>query len=170
VEEAMIDPALVRADAAAGRGLCVRCSMAPDAQYFDESSIVPLPPRGRDAVLARFALGPQYCAVVEYFTQFTNLLAINPADVETPGLDWALLSNGRPLAPYLRFDRILNPWGYSSLRVGLRVEDGATIELVVRNRAYAPAPGAPRVDRVGGRIVGRYWYDAAYGDAGRSGD
>jgi len=146
---------------------CARCGVAMDSQYFDESGITALPPLGREVVLARFELGPQYCGVLEYFSQFTNLLASNPAEIETEGLDWAILANGRPLAPYLRFDRILNPWGFGSFQVAVRLEESATIEFVARNRAYAPAPGAPAIDRIGGRIVGRYWYDAAYGDVGR---
>jgi hypothetical protein len=37
----------------------------------------------------------------------------------------------------------------------------------VRNRAYAPRQNAAPIERVGGRIVGRYWYDPTYGDASR---
>jgi hypothetical protein len=131
-----------------------------DSKYFDESGITQLPPPGRDVVLARFELPPQYCGVLEYFSQFTNLLASNPGEIETPGIDWAILSNGRPLAPYLRFDRILNPWGYGSFQIALRLDDSATIELAVRSRSDSP-PGGAGITRVGGRIVGRYWYDAA---------
>jgi hypothetical protein len=151
----------------AGDTMCARCGIAADSKYFDESGITALPPAGRDVVLARFELPPQYCGVLEYFSQFTNLLAANPAEIETPGLDWAIVSNGRPLAPYLRFDRILNPWGFVSLRIALRIDESATIELLVRNRGYAPRQNAPAIDRVGGRIVGRYWYDSTYGDASR---
>jgi hypothetical protein len=142
----------------AREGLCARCGMAADSKHFDESRIVALPPIGRHAVLARFELPPQYCGVLEYFSQFTNVQAANPAAIETPGLDWAVLSNGRALAPYLRFDRILNPWGYGSFQVALRIEESATIELVAYNRAYT-APAASAIERVGGRIVGRYWFD-----------
>jgi len=152
-----------------GQDLCARCGTSLDSQYFDESGITALPPPGREVVLARFELGPRYCGVLEYFSQFTNLLASNPAAIETDGLDWAILSNGRPLAPYLRFDRILNPWGFGSFQVAVRLEESATIEFVARNRAYAPAPGAPAIERIGGRIVGRYWYDGAYGDVARGG-
>jgi hypothetical protein len=143
-------------------GLCARCGIAADSSYFDESSITTLPPMGRNVVLARFELPPQYCGVLEYFSQFTNVLPANPGAIETPGLDWAVLSNGRPLAPYLRFDRILNPWGAQTFQVAVRIEASATIELVAYNRAYTP-PAAAAIDRIGGRIVGRYWYE---GDVG----
>jgi hypothetical protein len=143
---------------------CARCGLQADSSYFDESSIVPLPGIGREVVLAEFALPPQYCGVVEYFAQFTNLLAVNPGAIETAGLDWALLSDGRPLAPYLRFDRILNPWGYGSFQVALRLEESVTVQFVARNRSYAAVPAEPAIERIGGRIVGRYWYDASYGD------
>jgi hypothetical protein len=42
--------------------------------------------------------------------------------------------------------------------VALRIEESATIELVAYNRAYT-APAASAIERVGGRIVGRYWFD-----------
>ncbi len=148
---------------------CARCNFCADSSYFDDSSIVPLPPAGREAVLAQFELRPQYCGVLEYFSQFTNLLVSNRVDVETPGLEWAVLSNGRPLAPYLRFDRILNPWGFGSFQIGLRIEEGATVQLVARNRSYRPRPGEAGIERIGGRLVGRYWYDRAYGDVRRVG-
>jgi hypothetical protein len=150
-----------------GQDLCARCGIPVDSKYFDDSSVTELPLSGREVVLAQFELPPQYCGVLEYFAQFTNLLASNPGEIETYGLEWALLSNGRPLAPYLPFDRILNPWGYSSFQLSLRLDASSTTELVVRNRAYTPAAGKAAIDRVGGRIVGRYWYDAAYGDVGR---
>jgi hypothetical protein len=145
--------------------LCARCGIAVDSNYFDESSITQLPPPGREVALARFELPPQYCGVLEYFSQFTDLLAGNPSAIETPGIDWAILSNGRPLAPYLRFDRILNPWGFGSFQLALRLDPSATIELVVRNRSPAP-PSSALISRVGGRIVGRYWYEPAHGDVG----
>jgi hypothetical protein len=149
---------------------CARCGMAVDASYFDDSRIVPLPPPGREVVLAQFELRPQYCGVLEYFSQYTNLLVSNRVDVETPGLEWALLSNGRPLAPYhQRFNLILNPWGFGSFQIALRIEEGATVQLVAKNRGYTVAPGALAIERIGGRIVGRYWYDGAYGDARRRG-
>jgi hypothetical protein len=147
---------------------CARCGLHADSSYFDESSIVPLPETGREVVLAHFELPPQYCGVLEYFSQFTNLLAVNPAAVETTGLDWTVLSDGRPLAPYLRFDRILNPWGFGSFQIALRLEESVTVQLVARNRAYTPPAAGPGIDRIGGRIVGRYWYDASYGDVGRA--
>ena len=150
-----------------GQDLCARCGIPVDSKYFDESSITGLPPSGREVVLARFELPPQYCGVLEYFAQFTNLLATNPGEIETDGVEWALLSNGRPLAPYLPFGRILNPWGFCSFQLSLRLDASSTTELVVRNRAYEPEAGKPSIARVGGRIVGRYWYDAAYGDVGR---
>ena len=111
-------------------------------------------------VLARFELPPQYCGVLEYFSQFTDEHAGNPAKIATPGLLWMILVNNRPLYPYLNFDRIVNPWGYGSFQISIRLDDSATIEFVVRRVSNA----APNITQVGGRIVGRYWYNAAYGD------
>jgi hypothetical protein len=60
----------------------------------------------------------------------------------------------------MNFDRIVNPWGYGSFQVSIRLDDSATIEFVAR-RVSNPAS---RIEQVGGRIVGRYWYNAIYGD------
>jgi hypothetical protein len=154
----------VQVGSAARDARCARCGMAVDSKYFDESSITALPAPGREVVLAQFELPPQYCGVLEYFSQFTDVLARIPSAIETPGIDWAILSNGRPLAPYLRFDRILNPWGFGSFQLAVRLDSSATIEFVVRNRSQPQ--GGSAVTRVGGRIVGRYWYEAAHTDGG----
>lgn len=154
-------------------GLCAMCRIPLDSQYFDESRITEAPGIGSEAVLARFQLPPQYCGVLEYFAQFTDALARDPTQVETPGLEWSMLANGRPLFPYLKFDRILNPWGRGSFQIFLRLDEGAAVEFVVRGIAdVSPVADRPVVEnpaptRVGGRIVGRYWYNAAYGDVVR---
>ena len=46
-----------------------------------------------------------------------------------------ILVNNRPLYPYLNFDRIVNPWGYGSFQISIRLDDSATIEFVVRRVA-----------------------------------
>jgi hypothetical protein len=142
---------------------CARCGLPLDSLHFDESGFADAPGLGRSIVLARFELPLQYCGVLEFFAQFTNLLVGSPGAIETPGLDWMILSNGGPLAPYLPVDRILNPWGAEHYPLTLRLEEGSTIELVVRNRA--DRSGA--ITRVGGRIAGRYWYDVAEAEVTR---
>ena len=154
-------------------GLCAMCGIPVDSQYFDESRVTDTPATGSEVVLARVQLPPQYCGVLEYFAQFTDAQARDHAQIETPGLEWSLLSNGRPLFPYLKFDRILNPWGKGSFQVYVRLDEGATVEFVVRGVTdVSAASEGPNVDnpsprRVGGRIIGRYWYNAAYGDVVR---
>jgi hypothetical protein len=152
--------------------LCFNCGIPLDAKYFDESGAVKLDPNlprldpelGREVVLARFELSPQYCGVLEYFAQFTDLYEQNSSQIETPGLEWVILSNGNPLYPYVKLERIVNPWGNGSFQIGIRLDEGATIEFVVRRRS-ADLKGIT----LGGRIVGRYWYNTAYGAAGRNG-
>ena len=141
-------------------GSCPMCGIPLDSEYFDESRVVAAPPIGEQAILARFELPPQYCGVLEYFSQFTDEHAGNPAKISTPGLLWMLLVNNRPLYPYLNFDRIVNPWGYGSFQVSIRLDDSATIEFIARRVSNT----APDIKQVGGRIVGRYWYNAVYGD------
>jgi hypothetical protein len=60
------------------------------------------------------------------------------------------------------FDRIINPWGLSGFPIYLRLEEGSRVELVVRN--VGPPPGEELAE-VGGRILGRHWYDPAFGGA-----
>ena len=141
-------------------GSCPMCGIPLDSEYFDESGVVEAPAIGEQVILARFELPPQYCGVLEYFSQFTDEHAGNPGKIATPGVLWMLLVNNRPLYPYLNFDRIVNPWGYGSFQIAIRLDDSATIEFVVRRVNNATS----NITQVGGRIVGRYWYNAAYGD------
>jgi hypothetical protein len=141
-------------------GFCPMCGIPLDSEYFDESGVVAAPDVGDAIVLARFELPPQYCGTLEYFSQFTDVHAGNPAKIATPGLLWTILVNHRPLYPYLNFDRIVNPWGYGSFQVSIRLDDSAAIEFVVQRVNNTP----PKITEVGGRIVGRYWYNTAYGD------
>jgi hypothetical protein len=159
--------------------LCFNCGIPLDAKYFDESGVVrteePEDPEdpdrevglkpGREVVLARFELSPQYCGVLEYFAQFTDLYETDSSKIKTIGLEWVILSNGHPLYPYVKLERIVNPWGNGSFQIAIRLDEGATIEFLVRRRS-ADLRG---ITLVGGRIVGRYWYNAAYGAAGRNG-
>jgi hypothetical protein len=144
--------------------LCAMCGIPVDSLYFDESRLDEAPGPGREVSLARFELPPQYCGVLQYFAQFTDLHARDKSQIETPGLEWLILSNRRPLYPYLRLERIVNPWGYGSFPIGIRLDEGTVLEAVVRGVSNGAAPPAEQVRRVGARIVGRFWYNAAYGD------
>ena len=148
---------------------CERCGLAADARHFDASGVVALPAPGREALLARVELSPQYCGVLEFFSQYTDAHARDAGAIETPGLQWLILVNRQVLAPYLDLQHILNPWGFGSFQILTRLPDGATLEFVVRRRLGANALAG--VSRVGGRLVGRSWYDASFGGrlAGRTG-
>src|SRR5262245_42127202 len=142
------------------RGSCPMCGIPLDSEYFDESGVVEAPQVGAAVVLARLELPAQYCGVLEFFSQFTDEHAKDAAKIATPGLLWTIQVDHRPLYPYLNFDRIVNPWGYGSFQISIRLDDSATVEFVARRVSNA----APNITQVGGRIVGRYWYNAAYGD------
>jgi hypothetical protein len=142
------------------------CGVPLDSQYFDESGTAAAPEPGAEVVLARFELPPQHCGVLDYFAQFTDAFGKDQSQIETPGLEWLLLANGRPLYPYLKLDRVLNPWGYGSYQIAIRLDDSATIEVAVRG-VGGSSEEAAIVKRVGARIIGRYWYNAAYGDVVR---
>lgn len=141
-------------------GACTICGIALDSEYFDDSKVADAPEIGAEVSLARFELPPQYCGVLEYFAQFTDAYGKDPSQIATPGLQWLILVNRRPLYPYTNLDRIVNPWGNGSFQVSIRLDENATIEFRVRRISNAAA----EITRVGGRILGRYWYNAIYGD------
>ena len=83
---------------------------------------------------------------------------------------WAgveVLTNNRPLYPYIRLDRIVNPWGYGSFPIALRLDENSVIEFVVRGVSSEDSDSGDVITTVAGRIVGRYWYNTAYEDAQR---
>jgi hypothetical protein len=141
--------------------LCPNCGLPRDYEHFDESGFSDKPDQpGREVLLARFKLPPQYCGLLENFSQFTDQLGRDLSEIETPGLQWIILVNRRPLYPYVRLEHIVNPWGFGSFGVAIRLDDNATVEFVVRNIG-----DLSEIERVGGRIVGRFWYNPIYGDA-----
>ena len=140
---------------------CHLCAIPADAGFFDESSVTDPPQPGEETVLARYALHRNYCGVLLYFAQFTDRFARDPVEVLTPGYQWQIRCNGQPRDPYLTFDRIINPWGLSGFPLSLRLEAGCVLEFVVR-RARADRDDNNDLTRIGGRILGRYWYNAAY--------
>jgi hypothetical protein len=143
--------------------VCTTCGIALDSEYFDDSGVTGVPEFGQEVTLARFDLPPQYCGVLEYFAQFTDQHAQHPQLIATPGLQWLILMNNRPLYPYTNLERIVNPWGNGSFQVFIRLDVNAIIEFKVRcvNRA---SRALSEITTVGGRILGRYWYTTTYGD------
>ena len=98
----------------------------------------------------------------------TDAYAPTPAEVETPDLEWQIRSDGQPLAPWLTFRRIINPWGLSGFPIHLRLKEGSLTELVVRFVGPDPVPvrclsSLPLVQQVGGRLLGRFWYNTKFG-------
>lgn len=144
---------------------CARCRIPLDSRSFDVTGFGDPPELGGTRRLARFQLPSLYCGVLEYFSQYSDALARDPSRIETPDLAWQVVLNGRPLDPYIDLRAIVNPWGGCSFPVWIRLDPSATLDLVVRRAAAAPAE-AP-VTRLGGRLVGRYWYDPSYGDVVR---
>jgi hypothetical protein len=141
---------------------CHVCGVPLDAGFFDQSSVTDAPRSGQEIVLARYELHRNYCGMLLYFAQFTDRFARDPVEVQTPGYQWQIRCDGQPRDPYLTFDRIINPWGLSGFPVFLRLEEGCVVEFVVRKAGND-------LDRtlttVGGRILGRYWYNTGYGGA-----
>jgi hypothetical protein len=158
------------------------CGLPLDSQQFDTSSVLEVPARGRQVVLARFELPPQYCGHLENFSQFTDAHARDLSQIQTPGLRWLVLVNNRPLHPYLDLQHVINPWGYGSFPVNIRLDLDARVELVLKNENYDldvdPANqrkpeeqwNPRKIHVVGGRLVGRYWYNPMYGDVARRRD
>ncbi|HEY8224581.1 MAG TPA: hypothetical protein VIG25_04835 [Pyrinomonadaceae bacterium] len=144
-------------------GLCAACGVPLDSQYFDVSSVQDAPALGEELLLARFELPAQYCGVLQYFSQFTDRFGKDFSQVGTPDLEWRILTNGQAMFPYFSLRHIVNPWGYGSFPVNIRLDEDSIIEFVVRG-IDSSISANQRVASVGGRLVGRFWYNAAYGD------
>jgi hypothetical protein len=140
--------------------VCQVCGIPLDAGFFDVSSIEPVPKVGEERVLARYQLHRNYCGLLMYFAQFTDLNAARPSAVQTRSLAWQIRCNGRPIEPYLTFDRIINPWGMAGFPIAVRLEEACSVELAVRGVGSEDA-----LTQVGGRLLGRYWYNTNYGGA-----
>lgn len=138
-------------------GLCAACGVPLDSQFFDESSVHSEPKAGEEIVLAKFDLPAQYCGVLTYFAQFTDAFATSSANISTPNVEWKLLVNNHALFPYINLRHIVNPWGFGSYPINIRLDEGSTIELVAR------IEDDPGIGSIGGRIVGRFWYNTSYG-------
>lgn len=141
------------------------CGVPLDSQYFDQAHITSVPAVGKAVVLARFELPRQYCGVLECFSQYTDLFSNDPTEIETPDLRWQLLANRQPLYPYNQLDLILNPWGYGSFPFSIRLPEGAVIEMVVQR---VDSAATKQIKKVGGRLMGRYWYNNAFGSTATS--
>jgi hypothetical protein len=140
-----------------------------------------LPPRGEQRVLASFQLHPQYCGVLTYFSQYTDLYARDNTQILTPGFEWIIVQNEKPVFPYTRLEMIVNPWGYNCLPVVVRLDENARVEFVLRNRGIKeddlkerpqtsgpPLPPRYPIRAFAGRIMGRYWYNDSFGGRVRS--
>jgi hypothetical protein len=148
-------------------GLCAACGTPVDSQYFDDSTVQPAPDVGEELVLARFDLPAQYCGVLQYFTQFTDTFAKDASQIATPSIEWKVFVNNHALFPYVKLRHIVNPWGYGSYPVNIRLDEHAVVELVARGVEPDSSTGIPTGDPitlVAGRLVGRFWYNPAYGD------
>lgn len=141
--------------------ICQICSVPLDAGYFDVAGIKNAPVVGAEVEVARYELNPQYCGTLLYFTQYAEESGTKRQVLSnTPGYQWLILCNNQPRAPYLPTDLILNPWGFNTLPIHLRLEESCTLRLVVRR--VAPTVTV-ELSQVGGRLLGRSWYNTMYG-------
>ena len=148
--------------------VCQICRVPLDAGYFDVANIKDAPKEaGEEVEVARYELNPQYCGTLLYFTQYAEQETPpqSPQQVisKTPGYEWIILCNNQPRAPYLPTDLILNPWGYNALPIHLRLEEGCTLRFVVRKVTPAAGEKEVKLSQVGGRLLGRSWYNTIYG-------
>jgi hypothetical protein len=140
--------------------ICYSCGIPSDAGFFDASSIKVAPQQGQEVILARYELHRNYCGMLLYFAQFTDRFVGNSAEVDTPGYQWQIRCDGQPRDPYLTFAHIINPWGLSGFPVYLRLEGGCLLEFAIRKEGDDQGR---ILTKVGGRLLGRYWYNTADG-------
>jgi hypothetical protein len=146
--------------------VCQICGVPLDANYFDVADIKAAPQSGQEVELARYKLHHQYCGTLLYFAQYAEPAEPGSKEiVKTPGYEWVILCNNQPRAPYLPTRLILNPWGFHPVPVHLRLEEGCAVRFVIRK--VPPPAGEEEItlSQVGGRLVGRYWYNTDYGGA-----
>jgi hypothetical protein len=147
--------------------LCNACGIPFDSQYFDDSKVEKAPKLGEEIVLARFDLPAQSCGVLLYFAQFTDRFAVDASKIDTPQIEWQILVNNHALFPNMNLRHIVNPWGFGSYPVNIRLDENSSIEFVARRVQKETPPEDPLVVTVGGRIMGRFWYNSCYGDVER---
>ncbi len=123
-----------------------------------------LPRCGETKELASFQLHPQYCGVLTCFAQFTDLYARDCSQIRTPGFEWLILQNGKPIFPYTRLELIINPWGYNNYQLTIRLDENARVAFLIRNRGVADGQlQSYPIRAFAGRLAGRYWYNQAHG-------
>jgi hypothetical protein len=147
---------------------CQICGVPLDAGYFDDASIKLAPNAVGDEVeVAHYELNRQYCGMLLYFTQYAEEESETKRQVlsKTPGYQWLILCNNQPRAPYLPTNLILNPWGYEALPIHLRLEEECTLRFVVRKVSLLAGEKEVKLSQVGGRLLGRTWYNTIYGGA-----
>ncbi len=166
---------------------CIICGLPLDAEVFDVSGFVgqltealpgsegqkvpsnPLPGKGEQKVLATFQLHNQYCGAITYFSQYTDQYARDNSQIQTPGFEWLIVQNGKPVFPYTRLEMIINPWGYNCFPVFIRLDENARVEFVIRNRSIKDDQLPDyQIRAFAGRIMGRYWYNDVFGRQVRS--
>jgi hypothetical protein len=102
--------------------------------------------------------------MLTYFSQYTDLYARDNWQILTPGFEWSIVQNGKPVFPYTRLELIVNPWGYNCLPVVVRLDENARVEFLLRNRAISDAKlESYPIRAFAGRIMGRYWYNDSFG-------
>jgi hypothetical protein len=148
--------------------VCQICRVPLDAGYFDVANIIKAPLNvGEEVEVAHYELNPQYCGTLLYFTQYAEQETPPqpPQQVisKTPGYEWLILCNNQPRAPYLPTNLIWNPWGYNALPIHLRLEEGCMLRFVVRKVTPVAGEKEVKLSQVGGRLLGRSWYNTIYG-------
>jgi len=146
---------------------CHICGVAADASHFDVAGFkyAPVNP-GQEVELASYTLHSQYCGVLMLFAQYAEESGFNRQILShTPGYEWIILCNNQPRSPYLPTSLILNAWGYSAFPVHLRLDEGCALRFVLRKVVPPTGQTGVTLSLVGGRLMGRYWYNTDYGGA-----
>lgn len=138
---------------------CAICGIPTDAGWFDNSSIQQAPRLfNEEVVLAHYKVPREYCGQLVYFSQYVIPLSEEGNMIYTPDYEWSIRIDGRPLSPYNSLDHIINPWGIHGFPIDIRLNGDNEVQLVIRCMKEEG-----NLSRVGGRIMGRYWYNKVYG-------
>ena len=145
--------ALPQLDVMRASYLCPNCGLPRDYEHFDESGFADKTraarPRGGAGALriagrntagcSKISRSSPTCSGARHLAISSGAISPKSRRPACNGSSWS--TDGRSI-PTLRLEHIVNPWGYGSFGVAIRLDENATVEFVVRNTGIPRPRGA----------------------------
>ena len=149
--------------------VCQICGVPVDAGYFDVASFkdAPVGMRARRGGAGALRAASRSTAAPCSISPSSRKTGSDARQVisQTPGYEWIILCNNQPRAPYLPTSLILNPWGYNALPRSPAIGGRMRRQSSWSEKLLLPRGRAVTLSQVGGRLMGRSWYNTNYGGA-----